>query len=307
MDQAATPLSLLYPFKHQFYRRLGWGLVGTTRLYRPAPEALPLYPERLRVRPVLTAEQREAVMACYRRRAAAANGMLERGDAVWFERVFKNAICYAFTAADERVEGYLTYAYQPRPADEAFVSTDLQVFDFVFETAEAMRGLLGFLAAQQGQVRIVKLPLQDAPPLEYALSEPRMADGIHNWQMGAESSWTGAGLMGRVVNVRRALAAGGFGPGAARVALKISDPLIPANEETVTVAFQNGRAEFIRDAAGAAEFVTDIATFSSIYWGALRLDEAARMGLCTVNGDAAATAALTAIFAVSKPVCLDWF
>src|SRR3972149_5947411 len=42
MRSRGMVVSMLYPFKHDFYRKLGWGLVGEMRRYRFRPDALPL-------------------------------------------------------------------------------------------------------------------------------------------------------------------------------------------------------------------------------------------------------------------------
>lgn len=306
MEQNAVPLSILHPFRHKFYRRLGWGLVGKIIYHRLAPPALPLYAERQGVAPVLTAAEREEVMRCYLAFARARNGLLERSDAVWNERIFRNCQCQAYREPGSgEVTGYLTYIYRPLPAEKDFLTTELVVREFVWLNGRALRGLLGFLAGQSDQVSAVELPLQAGPALENALSDPRMPDGRQTWLLGAETAWLGSGLMGRIVNLRRAMSAWGYPVPDSRVTLAIRDELNPANASPVTVEFAGGRVQFCKESIAAPVLETDMATFSSLYWGALALEEAVELGLAEVKGQGEEV--FHEMFAVPRPVCLDYF
>ena len=307
MEQNGTPLSILYPFRHSFYRRLGWGLVGQVKLYYADPAAIPLFQERQQVFPVLTAEQQEEVMECYRRAAESGNGFLERPDPVWYERVFKNSQCYAWRSPDSSsVDGYLTFTYQPAPPEQSFVTSELKVLDFVWTSHEALRGLLGFVAAQRDQVRIVHIPDQSGVELEHAFHDPRMPDGVHTWSLGAETARIGWGLMGRIIGLRRTLAAGGFGAGEGYVTFNITDELNPKNNEPLSVLFKNGAAEFVVKPGGAPQATLEcgIAALSSIYWGALSLPTAVALNLAKVTGS---VELLSGLFQIPKPVCHDRF
>ena len=307
MNQNGTPLSLLYPFRHSFYHHLGWGLIGKSLLYRFAPESLPNYEERASVVPVLTEPEREEVAGCYRDFAMRGNGLLERSDAVWMERVFKNSTCYAWRAPDSgQVEGYLTFEYRPYPIEVAFVSADLHVRDFVWLTDRARRGLLGFLAAQRDQVKVVHLPDHANLKLESILTEPRSPGGTHDWVIGVETAKFGVGLMGRVIQLRRALATGGLGSAKGKITLKITDELNPANCEPLTVDFSGDKVEFPSRPSGSPTLTTGISTFSMIYWGALSIRDALAYRLIEIEGEGD-PAFLDTVFAVSKPCCLDHF
>ncbi len=307
MKQNGVPLSILYPFRHSFYRHLGWGLVGQTRLYRFAPEILPAYPERSGVNPVVTYEDREEVMACYRRFAEAHNGLLERSEPVWFERVLKNAQCYGYRAPDSgQMEGYLAFQYHPHPVEERFLSSDLEVRDFIWNSQRALYGLLGFLSAQRDQVKIVVFPDQSQLPFEHIMGDPQMPDGRHGWMMGSEMAWVGAGLMGRIVQLRKVLGAGSYGPGEGVVTFQVADDLNPDNARPLTVEFSRGKAQFPQRQEARISLSTDIATFSSIYWGALPLPDAVLLGMVRIEGEDDASF-LNDLFTASKPLCLDFF
>ncbi len=308
MDRNSRPLSILYPFRHSFYRQLGWGVVGKVRMYLLSPHSLPDFPERSGVEPVLTQVEREQVMECYTRFARRGNGLIQRPDAQWNERIFKNAVCFAYREpASGKVEGYLTFRYTQYPVEESFVSTEIEVGDFVHNSPGALRGLLGFLSAQRDQVRIIHFPDREELPLEHLLTNPRMPGGRHDWTLGAETGRIGCGLMGRIVNLRRALkAVEPIGDGSGDIVLKVTDDLNPRNSTPLAVEITDGKVAFPKRQKISLTLSTDIATFSSIYWGALQLNEAILLGLAQIEGQGDITF-FNHLSAVPRPMCLDFF
>lgn len=306
MEQNNVPLSSLYPFSHGFYHKLGWGVIGKTNLYRFPPGTLPGHIERLNVEPVRTYDDQTAVMTCYERFASEMNGLLVRDEPVWFERIFKSQICYAYRNAKNETEGYLVYQYRPLPAEEHLTAVDVKVNDFVWLTDAALRGLIGFLAAQSDQARAVIFPDQTDLPFEHIVTDPMMAGGRNNWDFGSETSWSGCGLMGRIVNLRKTLSAVRLGPGTGRITFELVDELNPPNAEPLTVDFEAGKATFPKTTSGGITWKCDVSVMSSIWWGALKLAEAKQLGLVKLEGDGDVTF-LSRLFSAPKPICYDYF
>lgn len=308
MDQNSIPLSLLYPFRHSFYRNLGWGLIGCIKLYRFAPESLPKLSGREHVIPILTNEDRETVMSCYSLYAQRQNGTVRRDDPLWNEVVFKNAMCYGYKAPDTgTIEGYVTYRYKPYPNMEAFLTSDIEVWDFVWNSKRALHGLLAFLGSQRDQVRIINFPDQTDLPLEQILIEPLMPDGKRNYLLGAETAHLGSNLMGRIVQLKRALSMmGRVSDVNGEVTLLLTDELNQANAEPITIGIESGKIEFKKQKTAPITLSTDISTFSSLYWGALKLTDAVMLGKVELDGKGDA-GFIKSIFEVSRPICLDHF
>ncbi len=309
MDQTNMPLSILHPFRHSFYHKMGWGVIGRNTVFKFAPRNLPDFPERVDVQPVITSEEYEAVMKCYHQYALRQNGLLARDDPYWYEVVFKNAHCYAYTdPASGEVEGYLTFRYKPHPWDKAFMTSDMTIWDFVWNSRRALHGLLGFLSAQTDQIESIILPDQVGLPLEQLLKEPLMPGGNQNMVLGAETATIGSTLMGRIVQLRRVLKVyGKLGDATGKVTLKIQDKLNPLNSEPITIELQNGQVDFCPAAQVAdIQLSTDIATFSAMYWGALKFTDAVLFGMVELEGKGD-TGFLKRMFNAPKPICFDHF
>lgn len=308
MEQNGTPLSILYPFKHQFYHKLGWGLVVRLNLYHLAPEHLPKFKERTNVEVITTNEQREEVMLTYNKFAKRSNGLLQRTDMFWNEFIYKNAHCYAYRDTDSGlIEGYLTYRYRPHPADISFTMTDLEVWDFVYNSTRAFRGLISFLSAQRDQVKTIFLPEQSGLSLEHILSEPISPTGRRNWLLGAETALLGSSLMGRVISIRRTLKSiNNWGNANGLLNINVTDDLYPQNSELITISFEKGKADFVKGKTAKVQMNCSIATLSSLIWGGLNLSEGLLFGLIELEGKGDASF-LKDVFTIQRPVCMDYF
>ncbi|MBM3329108.1 MAG: GNAT family N-acetyltransferase [Calditrichaeota bacterium] len=307
MEHNRTPLSILHPFDHGFYRRLGWGPVGHVRNYRFRPGALPAFPERMAVAPVRTEVEREAVMACYRDFAMRHNGLLQRPEQHWQEVVFTRRLVFGWYANDGTVEGYLTLTYEPLPAGISLTGVDVRVVDFVWTSARSLRGLIGFLAAQSDQARAVVFADQANLPLDDLQASPIMEGGRQTWHGGAETAVAGSTLMGRIVNLKQALLTTGAPEGSeGRFNLLIKDEFCPSNADLLAVSCSGGKIEFPKTPATVPVLKADIATLSSLFWGALELRGALDLGMAEVDGDGDRSI-VEQFFARPKPINYDYF
>ncbi len=307
MDQNGVPLSILYPFRHSFYRKLGWGLAEQVRFYRIPPADLPVFTERTGIKPAITREELEDVMTCYHRVAGMRNGMLVRDEPVWYEHIFKNCLVYSYRdSTTGEVEGYLILRYRPHPVRTDFITSDMIVNEMIWSNERALKGILGFLSSQRDQIKAVEYHDHFDLPFEQILKDPLMVDGKHNMTLGTETAWIGSGLMGRIIQLRKVLAQGKFGDGSGRITLNIQDELNPENSVPISVEFDSGRVEFINKKTTDLSLTTDIATFSSIYWGVLSYRDAVYLGKVEVDGKSDGSF-LENVLSFPKSICLDYF
>lgn len=308
MDQNNVPLSILYPFRHSFYHHLGWGYTGKVNMYRFHPESLPDYTERRQVTAVISTDEQEEVTSCYQKFARRNNGMVIRQDAQWYESIFKNSQCYAYRSEESGiVEGYLTFRYKPTDKGHQHITTDIDVWDFIWNSRSALKGLFGFISSQRDQVNIVNFADQSGLPFNQILNDPLMAGGVLDFHLGAETTHIGTGMMGRIVNLRKALlAAGNMGGVTGKVKLEIKDKLNPANSDPITLDINEGKTELLARNSADITLKTDIATFSAIYWGSLSVMDAVILNLLEFEGKGDA-GFIKSMFALPTPQCMDYF
>jgi predicted acetyltransferase len=297
------PLALLYPFRPDFYKQMGFGYGPKWSHYRVRPSALPNGGDKSRVVP-LGPQDGAAVHDCYTRYAERTHGMI-RKPARTIARMLATPEWRVFGYREgERVLGYFWCSVLPGPPDNQLLN-DMQVGEFVYETPSALHALLTFLHTQADQFRSISFDLPD-PNFHYLLGDPRNGSDHMFLPIYHESNTQGIGLMYRAVNVPRLfalLAERDFGGQTLTLTLTLHDNFLPANAGGTTLAFTNGHPEVRASGPADVELTLDVSDFSSLVVGAVDFQSLARLGLSTLS-DPAYTNAINALFRVdAPPIC----
>jgi predicted acetyltransferase len=294
---------LLHPFRHDFYRRFGFGHGTKMNRYHVPPLELPEGPGGERVRKV-DATAAQAIAACYERVRLRTNGLIVTS-ADDFRKQLGDATlrCFAYLDEHGEIRGFLLARPIPRPRDQN--DSELRVHEPIVENPAAMRALLAFLRALSDQFARIVLETQD-DAFHIVPRDPRDESGrILHPPAYHETNQQGAGVMYRVLDVPRALEA--LAENAAErepnvwASLRVHDALIPANSEAFDLALRED---------GSPKGVTlmlDIADFSSLVVGSVRLRSLHHYGLATIS-DPDAVGPLDRLFAAqSPPLCTTHF
>ena len=105
-----APIVLLYPFRPDFYKRMGFGYGTQMNQYRIKPSALPKGPSKAHLR-YLGEDDRQALLDCTTRMVDRTHGMIDKSD-YELTRLMTNArhriVGYV---VDGRVLGYLAFVF----------------------------------------------------------------------------------------------------------------------------------------------------------------------------------------------------
>jgi predicted acetyltransferase len=296
---------MLYPFSPAFYRAHGWAPAVRTVRWRFRPSELPLYTERAQVVRLSMKDpaHRAEVQAVYHRHCALQNGSLSRSDA-WLEYQYGDERWHVVgVRAGGELTGYLSYKVRtPSPRPQILVAPELIALD---DTAQ--RALIGFLAAQAEQIDVVHLDTSIEDPLGMILDQgiPPAEDGHEpGGQVEAGTVYTGA--MARIVDLAAALAGRGYPGGDGVVCVHARDALVAENGAQVTAVVERGAARVNAGRAPGAPLLSgEIADVTRVLTGALRLRDALRHGLVTLDGGDAGR--LDALLALPAPYPLMSF
>jgi predicted acetyltransferase len=250
MRERGDAWSMLYPFRGDFYRRFGWGLVETPALLSMPPSTLPDADEARHVRRARPAD-RPQVQALYERVAQARGHFtLARRPAWWERRLWGyEGEWLVYERVRGEVEGYLQLQVDSSEGPWKLVIT---VNEFVAATAEAHRGLAGYLHRQRDQA--VELVMAAAADAGWATALADAANLRGEMKLGVlrSAGHAGYGAMLRVLDVKAALAQLPVDPGAhGDVVLEVRDGLLPANAGPWRVTAREGGLE-VRAEAGAS-------------------------------------------------------
>ncbi|HRJ27224.1 MAG TPA: GNAT family N-acetyltransferase [Fimbriimonadaceae bacterium] len=252
-------VSLLYPFRPSFYRRLGYEHVGE-RVEIAAPQHR--IPPGLIELPVrrLTAEDAHLLQPCYDAFIRKIAGSPHRSPEQWIERFGeKPPLLYA---VGDPVEGYFW------ASSKGGFWEELSVGEFVWSTERGYRNLLEVLRG----LAINKTPVKWYEPSHGPFRQKFLDQGV---------TLTSQRLtMGRVLDVRRALSllrtdqAGEF-------QVKIDDPQMPINSGVFRVCFSPDGVQV--EPGSEPDFELDIRAFSQAFFGEPSLMDLARWGSVQVH------------------------
>ena len=301
----AAPLAALYPFRPDFYRKMGFGYGTKMNQYRVEPSALPQGPSKAHVR-YLTEADRDGLVACYERFVDRTHGMMAKPEPE-IRRLFANPQHrLAGYEKDGVIQGYLVFTFEP---GETFILNDIEVKELIYENVGALSELMTFLHSQADQIRHVIINTQDEH-FHYLLLDPRNGSQRLIPDVYHETNAQGVGLMYRVIDVPGIfdlLREHNFGGQSCILKLDIIDSFLPENAGCILLRFEGGRVRRIQNGEYDVSLRLDIAEFSSLLAGSVDFYSLYRYGLAEVS-DPAHVRTINAIFAVEqKPICTTPF
>jgi len=298
-------LSLLYPFRFDFYRRMGWGLAARMPEFKiPTAQFADYGRPTGRVRRIIYSEKGVAHPApgetvtsvvsklnpVYEAGASAFNLAVRRDAGRWgqlFELPRGRRHIYVWEDDSGQVQGYV--ALRAPDGDRS----DLLIREIFADTPDAWRGLFHFLRCHDSQNSRVAVALPPEHPALDLLADPRA------FELG---KWT-TGPMARVVDVAGLLRAktqamversgptAGRGAGPGSCVIKIEDGLAPWNDGCWTVSSDGETAKVDKTPTGPAggtdpttpevaiDLRMDISAFSTLAAGARRVEDLLPFGL----------------------------
>ena len=301
-QEKGAALTALYPFRPDFYKQMGFGYGRKMNQYRISPGSLP-DGNRQNVT-FLDAAHKQALDDCYNRVMEASNGMMSHSDfslASLFSSPKMQKIGYW---ADGQLRGYLLFSFEPVPNGN-FLRNNVVVRTLLYEDAEALCGLLGFLQIQADQVEAIILNTQDED-FHLLLHDPR--NGTNNLMPSVyhETNTQGVGIMYRVIHVPRLfdlLANHNFGGQSVPVQINLTDSFWRDCAGSWIVVAENGRVHLNPNAQPEVEISLDIAEFSSLITGATTFRQLLAYGLAEISDTSYVDMVHQLFYTPKKPIC----
>lgn len=284
--ERGVSLVSLYPFRVDFYKKMGFGVGTKVHQYRIKPASLP-YTSKDKVF-YLGEDDREQILACYHRIVRQTHGMIKKTERELKSFLEQPEQVVVGCKKDGKVIGYLVFQFQ-RVHEENRMQNDIVVKEFLYESYEAMAQLLSFLHSQADQINRIVLTTADED-FHVLLSDPgngtdRLLPSVYH-----ESHSSGVGLMYRVIDIPgffHQLSQRRFGRENCLLRLNIRDSFLPENEGSWLIAFQDGLPHVAEEGQADVELSMDIADFSSMAMGVISLRKLYRYGLAEVSGEKA--------------------
>jgi predicted acetyltransferase len=300
-----APFAILWPFRPDFYKKMGFGYGSRMYQYRIKPEYLPPCDERKKVR-FLNRDDVPALKSCYNSVVEQTHGMIEETDLGW-QIIYDlgQPIRYAGYFSEGALDGYIVFDSEPGVG--GFLRNNIKLIRCIHRTPAALAGLLGFLHSQADQFDFITYNTHE-DNLFYLLKDIRKSDNLLA-PVFHESHSCGIGLMYKVIDIPALFGneAISFGDQSCRIKFAIADAFTPENDGQLMVEFHDGKAQMIEGGAVDATVYMDVSDFSSLVMGSITFEELLRYGLAQISNEEFA-ATVNALFATgSRPVCYTMF
>lgn len=302
MHANGRALSVLFPFSHKYYGGLGYGTIGDLHAYSFTPGNVAVTGNLGNVRPFEPGDL-SMMRAVYKGQMTWHNGWFTRSNDWWANIVerWPNIMVYD---NDGFIDGYFIY----QTSSSVDGRRALEIKEFFSAEPEAYQGLMGWLAGQQDIDQIDYLAPADTP-LRHSLHHPYAEGGQNRGWIFNDLCHITPGPMGRIINLAKAFTTRFYTRGVSgELTFKVTDSLIPANEEPIVFRLVDGRAE-TRPAEGklSSAIETDITTLTQILCGYMKAVDARKLGRFATDED---TCSWLDKIIVDSPLFIqagDWF
>ncbi len=301
-------MTTLYPFRHDFYRKMGFGYGSTISQYSTAPANLPRSNSKAHVVP-LTETDKEGLVACYNRLMARTNGLFAK-NAFAIDSLFASPTAHVLGYKQNgEVQGYMVFIFRNN-RDDNFLDHDLVVRELVYDHPAALQEMLTFLHTQADQVNRVVFITQEEE-FYFLLQDPRNQTGNIIPSVWHESHAQGVGIMYRVIDVPRlfeVLQEHDFNGQTCRIKLNLADSFLPENAGEYGLGFENGR--FYPLSSSESTDVTiqlDVAEFSSLITGVIGFAQLHQYGLAQISDLRWLETVQRLFWSRQKPLCMTAF
>lgn len=302
-----TYMTLLYPFRPDFYKKMGFGYGTKMNQHKVKPSSLPIGDSKKNIE-FLTIEDSEEILNCYSRYTDRTHGMIDKylKD---IEVMFKNPkVKIVGFKKENSIEGYIVFEFK-KDNKGRFLLNDILIHEFIYESREALSQLMTFLNTQNDQIRHIIFNTQDEN-FHHLLIDPRNDSDNLIPSVYHESNAQGVGLMYRVTDIKRmfkSLNSHKFNNVDLNLKLNVIDSFFKENESSTIIHFNKGIAEIKEEDIYDVEITMDIADFSSMFLGCINFKSLYNYNLANIS-DTNYIETINKLFKTDeKPICMTKF
>jgi len=301
-------LAFLYPFRPDFYYKMGFGYGTKMNQYSFSPLSLPKrdFPGEL---VYVTPEHLPELRSFYERLTLSKHGYCYKSN--WeYEGLLKYSAAPKMMVAyaeQGTIKGYLAFGFR-KAHDSNFVKNNILIREWLWETREAFDGLCHFLRTQADQINRVIFNTQD-PEFHWVLSDVRNTTDNIFAGVYHESNTSGVGVMYRIISVQRfieTVSSRNFNGVSLNVCFDVQDTLRPENHGRHHVRFEAGKVSNCEDAQDAVVVSIDIADLSALFMGSVDVKTLYNMGKINVTPNDM-DKLHQAFYTPVKPECISLF
>lgn len=278
--EKGIPLALLYPFRPDFYSRMGYGFGKKMNQYSFKPINLPVTSKQnLRF---LNSSDIKKTAECFNRVATQVHGMILRRENK-FKNMFDNLKVVGYEE-NNRIEGFIAFRFKQIDKDN-FIRNNILIRELVYENRNVFRSLLSFLRTQNDQIHRIIYNTPD-DHFHHLLLDPRSQGNKSFFHISQETNISGVGMMYRVTNTSRmfeVLKDHNFGTQSLKLKVTIFDSFLPENDGSTIIHFKEGKSIVVSSDEFDVEIKLRVTEFSSLIMGVISFRKLFRYDLAEIS------------------------
>lgn len=276
-------MTALYPFRPDFYRKMGFGMGSQIMQYSVKPDALMCSGKKKHIH-FAHLKDIKLLEQCYDRFRKDRHGMLSERPNRWINTIKAPGLRVVYYKKANKISGYIIFAFK-KVQDNNWIKNDIIVREFIYEDKETYDELISFLHSQSDQINRIVFTTQDEY-LYYSLRDPR--DGSDNIlvPLAHQTNTQGVGVMYRVIDTAllfKLLKDHNFNDQTCRVKININDSFYKPNDQSIILDIMKGKLVSTTSLKYDIEIWLDIADFSSLIMGAVDFQSLYRYDLADIN------------------------
>lgn len=300
-------MTLLYPFRPDFYKKMGFGFGPRMDSYKIKPEAFRNYKKKGHLR-YLTADDKALVKKCYNAFYKQTHGMIEKPDFDYKSLLGRpGQFVIGYVIGDELL-GYFPFTFKGAH-DTNNMMNDLHIGEMIYLHSDVLKEFSTFLHSQADQINRIIVHTQDEH-FYYLFDDPRNGTDVVMPHVYHETNTSGVGLMYRVNDVPllfQQLQGHNFDNVTCNLKLTIKDSFYPENDRATWLSFENGLATVSQEGPHDVAITLDVSDFSSLVTGSINFERLYAYGLVELSDDAYVSTLNQLFFTPKKPFCRTGF
>ena len=297
------PLAILYSFRPDFYKQMGYGYGTYCFNYVTAPECFPKAASKYQME-YLTLADKDAVIAFYKSLYKRYHGMIPKKDKD-VEMLFKapgvNVVGYKEKG---RLTALLTFRLK---ADESTQQSTHMNLDLLYTTPTGLKAAMNFLNSQSDQLAEITFStlfrdfffnLTDIRHNDHKILKDPGFHHIHD---------TGMGMMYRSLNPVELVLARPCTLDNLRIRFILNDDFMNNTTKDFIIGWKAGVAKQSKGKKADIELKFDVSDFSSWVMNAIDLTTLHQNGLLQISDETYLAVLDLAFYYQQKPICLERF
>jgi predicted acetyltransferase len=304
--QSKVAVAMLYPFRPDFYKQMGFGFGTKMNQYKIKPNTLPKASHKENIH-YLTEQDEDGLINCYNVFANKTHGMIARTNAE-ISNIYAPGKTTVIYKQGENVEGYVSFFFK-KVGEQNAMKNDIIVKELIYLNLEVFKQLLNFLHTQFDQINRIIINTQDEY-FHYLLSDPRDESDNCFAPVYHQSNLQGVGLMYRIIDnglFFSQLEGHSFNNENIKLKLTIVDNFVEENNKPIIVEFKNGKPFVVGGMNYDAEISMDISDFSAMAMGSVEFRALLRLGLAEISDKSYAEIVNNLFKTKDKPICTTMF